>query len=108
MAVEEAEEELAIAEEEREAELHSTNIAKKKELLARREAFEARRRQHEHDLKEREAIAMKAAHDDRQRLADEEKRRIEIQSEYDEKVYKQEADRRDRKENDRLKTWRYR
>ena len=103
LAVEEAEEELAIAEEEREAELHSTNIAKKKELLARREAFEARRRQHEHELKQREAMAMKAAHDDRQRLADEEKRRIEIQSEYDEKVYKQEADRRDRNENDRLR-----
>ena len=103
LAVEEAEEELAIAEEEREAELHSTNIAKKKELLARREAFEARRRQHEHDLKEREAIAMKAAHDDRQRLADAEKRRLEIQSEYDEKVYKQEADRRGRNENERLR-----
>ena len=103
LAVEEAEEELAIAEEEREAELHSTNIAKKKELLARREAFEARRRQHEHELKQREAMAMKAAHDDRQRLADAEKRRLEIQSEYDEKVYKQEVDRRDRKENDRLR-----
>ena len=62
--------------------MHTTNIAKKKELLARREAFEARRREHERDLKEREAKAMKLAHDERQKMSDAEKKRLEIQGEY--------------------------
>jgi hypothetical protein len=102
-AVEDAEEELAIAEEEREAELHTTNIAKKKELLARREAFEARRREHERDLKEREAKAMKLAHDERQKMSDVEKKRLEIQAEYDTQVHSRERDRIARNEENRLR-----
>ena len=102
-AVEDAEEELALAEAEREAELHTTNIAKKKELLARREAFEARRREHERDLKEKEARMMKQRHDDHQEMAESEKRRLQIQSEYDQKINTREQDRVSRNEQDRLR-----
>ena len=62
-AVEDAEEALAIAEEERDQERHVTNLTQKKALQARREQFAAHRRQREMELRETEAAEMKLRHE---------------------------------------------
>jgi hypothetical protein len=83
-AVADAEEELALAEEERDAELHNQNIAQKRALMARREQFEEHRRKREHQIRELEAKTLKSREDESKRMMDAERAKLELATQFDE------------------------
>ena len=100
-AVEDAEEALAIAEEERDQERHMTNLAQKKALQARREQFAAHRREREMELRMTEAAERKLKDELQGKALEDERKRINDASMYDEhavsEMERQKQDLEDRK-----------